>query len=348
MNDLANLRARLQIKSNGSDFDTEAALVKYRVDPSKRIEKPRIVLTCQGSPLATIGNCSLIIGKAKTKKTFLITSMVAAAVCGQSSVSCISGDMEGLEVVLIDTEQAPYHLQQTVDRIIRQTGEDNPENFTAYGLRPLTAAQRLQVIEMIVNGLTGPALIVIDGLRDLLSRGINDESEATEIISKVLKWTYKKECHIMLVLHQNKGDLNARGHIGTEAVNKSETVLSVQRDTKNQQISIVTAEYCRDIDFPAFAFTVGADGLPYEVDQVEATESRKSAEMADNFKHILPGLRSMSYTELCKEYAEISGAADRTVKRHIAQACKSGLIKKSANGIYRLAAESNSEENDPF
>jgi len=67
------------INSNG--FDPIAALIKYKVDISQQIEKPRVILSAyQNSPLATIGNFSLIIGKAKTKKTFLITSMAAAAI----------------------------------------------------------------------------------------------------------------------------------------------------------------------------------------------------------------------------------------------------------------------------
>ena len=32
------------------------------------------------------------------------------------------------------------------------------------------------------------------------------------------------------ILHQNKGDENARGHIGTELNNKAETVLLVEKD----------------------------------------------------------------------------------------------------------------------
>ena len=123
-------------------------------------------------PIATIGNCSLIMGKPKTKKTFLITSIAATAICGKCSISWITGCLPGLDVILVDTEQSPFHLRlRTFDRIIRQTGETVPGNFTAYGLRPLTAWERVQVIETIVDKLERPTLIIIDGLRDLLSRG---------------------------------------------------------------------------------------------------------------------------------------------------------------------------------
>lgn len=330
-----------------SEFNLSEALIQYKVDPSKKVEEPRVILSCNGSPMATVGNCSLIIGKAKTKKTFLITSMASAAICGRSSIGCLSGELAGIEVVLVDTEQSPYHLSRTVERILQQTGDETPENFSAYGLRPLTASQRLQVIDSIIQGLHKPSLIIIDGLRDLLSRGINDEGEATEIMSKILKWTYEKDCHIMLVLHQNKGDMNARGHVGTEAVNKSETVLSVQRDEKNRDMSIVTAEYCRDIDFSPFAFSIGTDGLPYETDQIEGSSNRKINQIAENFTHILPGTRSMNYTELCQEYQEISGLVSSTSKQHISKALKLAILRKDNSGNYRMNSINN-DETVPF
>ncbi len=333
------------INSNG--FDPIAALIKYKVDISQQIEKPRVILSAyQNSPLATIGNFSLIIGKAKTKKTFLITSMAAAAIGKHCPISCINGDLSDMDVVLVDTEQAPYHLHRTVDRILRQTGNAIPENFTAYGLRPLAPSQRVQVVGSIIDKLNRPALIIIDGLRDLLTRGINDETEATEITSKILRWTYEKDCHIMLVLHQNKNDFNARGHVGTEAVNKAETVLSVERDERNRDISIVTAVHCRDIDFPPFYFRIDENGLPVEANQVEASQNHKAVQMSENFAFILPGIQSKTYTELCKEYQETAGVSEPTAKRHIGQALKSNMLKKDKIGSYYMIHQE--EEAVPF
>jgi len=325
-------------------FDPKDALVKYKVDPCKLIEKHRVILSCHhDSPLATIGNCSLIIGKAKTKKTMLITSFAAAAISGRCSIDCITGKLSGLDVILVDTEQAPYHLHRTVDRIIRQAGETIPPNFTAYGLRPLTPSQRLQAIECIVTDLVRPTLIIIDGLRDLLTRGINDESEATDIMSKILKWTYEKDCHIMLVLHQNKGDMNARGHVGTEAVNKSETVLSVSVDNKDRDISIVTPEYCRDLDFGSFSFTIQDDGLPHEIEGNESGLTNTVADMIENFTFILSGKLPMRYTELVVQYQEVSAKVSATARKHISAALKKKILRKDDKGLYHLYKISGAE-----
>ncbi len=83
---------------------------------------------------------------------------------------------------------------------------------------------------------TGIGLVIIDGIRDMVY-DINSPSESTRIISKLMQWTDDRQIHIHTILHQNKGDENARGHIGTELNNKAETVLLVEKDKRNGDIS---------------------------------------------------------------------------------------------------------------
>jgi hypothetical protein len=86
----------------------------------------------------------------------------------------------------------------------------------------------------------------------------------------------------MTVLHQNKGDNNARGHLGSELVNKAETVLSITKDNASGY-SIVEAEYCRDKEPEPFAFDIDSDGLPRLVEHWELT-----AEKYQTQKGVLP------------------------------------------------------------
>ena len=48
----------------------------------------------------------------------------------------------------------------------------------------------------------------------------------------------ERDIHIHTVLHQNKGT-RTQGHIGTELSNKAETVLQVEKDENNPDISTV-------------------------------------------------------------------------------------------------------------
>ena len=317
------------------------------IDPLVEILPPPVILSINDSTICTLGNFSLLIGKAKSRKTFLITALAAAAISGECNISGLVGSLpEDRMTILFDTEQSSHHVYKTVQRICTQAGNTNPDNFIAYGLRPLTPSERVEVIDHVIQTIEHPGIVIIDGIRDLMSRGINDETESTEIISKILKWTHEYQLHIMLVLHQNKNDFNARGHIGTEAVNKAETVLSVSKDTQNPEISIVTPEYCRDIEFEPFAFQINFDGLP-ELSVMSEPVNNKLVTIQENFKHLLPGMVTMSYNELRKEYAEVGGVADRTATRHISKAMKSKFITKGIDGNYKLTSQ-NEDYKAPF
>ena len=114
-------------------------------------------------------------------------------------------------------------------------------------------------------------LVIIDGIRDLLL-DINNAGESVEVINKMMEWSSKYDLHIHCVLHQNKGDNNVRGHIGTEMNNKAETVLVITKSTTNPDISEVKAMHIREKEFKPFAFTVNEEGLPEIVEHTPEKE----------------------------------------------------------------------------
>ena len=106
---------------------------------------------------------------------------------------------------------------------------------------------------------------------------INDEEQATMIVSKLMKWSEERNLHIVTVLHQNKSDTNARGHIGTELINKAETVLEVAKSEIDDSISIVTPMQCRNKEPEVFAFEINEFGLPIISENFELrTETKKN------------------------------------------------------------------------
>ena len=106
----------------------------------------------------------------------------------------------------------------------------------------------MAVIKEVITKTPNVGMVAIDGIRDLLKTGINDEQAATELTSLFLKWSYDLNLHIVLLLHQNKGDEHARGHIGSEVVNKAETTISVTKEGNNNMFRVV-CEDSRDIPF---------------------------------------------------------------------------------------------------
>ena len=73
----------------------------------KEYEQEPEVLKIGGVPVGTLGNFSASIGKAKSKKTFNVSAMVAAALSGKEVLNYTTAFPDGKNRILyIDTEQS--------------------------------------------------------------------------------------------------------------------------------------------------------------------------------------------------------------------------------------------------
>jgi predicted ATP-dependent serine protease len=161
-------------------------------------------------------------------------------------------------VLYIDTEQSPADVQKITRRVKKIVG--NEDKLFMYGLRPLSPKQRIKAIQILLEKHKVDVL-VIDGVRDLLM-DINNAVESTEVMTLLMRWSFDYDLHIATVLHQNKGDGNSRGHIGTELNNKSEAILRVTKDETDSSVSWIEEVFGRGKGFDKFSFYVNENGLP--------------------------------------------------------------------------------------
>lgn len=242
-----------------------ALLERLRVDSTIEVSQPPKALEiCFGQNsfiLGSLGNFSLVQGKAKSRKSFFLSALTAAAASPDMVCEHLRGYIYPRRVVYIDTEQGDYHVAKAKKRIQEMAGLQgniNYDHFDYYPLRSLdTNALRLAAVEYLFRTKEDIGYMVIDGIADVASKGVNDEEEATMIASKLLKWTADYNCHITVVLHENKHDRNAKGHLGQYIVQKSETTLSAKKSESNRDITEISPEYTRNIEPPAFEMTIG-------------------------------------------------------------------------------------------
>ncbi len=226
---------------------------------------PPETLRVNGSTIGTLGNFSASTGKAKSKKTFNVSAIVAAALTNRE-VLCYSASFpeDKRKILYIDTEQSKFHCQKVMKRILRLAelpADADCPYLLFVAMRELSPEKRRTVIDYMLSNIEGIGLVVIDGIRDLMY-DINNPTESTEIINLLMRWSSSYNLHIHTVLHLNKGDDNTRGHIGTELNNKAETVLQVTKCQADANISEVKAMHIRDKDFEPFAFRINEDSLP--------------------------------------------------------------------------------------
>lgn len=228
-------------------------------------ETPPQIIWIDNSTIATLGNFSASTGKAKSKKTFNVSAIVAASLAGKQVLNYRAHLPEGRRRILyVDTEQSRFHCHNVLERILRLAGlptTTDSENLDFICLREYSPAVRISVIDYALRQDKGYGLVIIDGIRDLML-DINSTGESVEVINKMMEWSSRYNLHIHCVLHLNKGDNNVRGHIGTEMSNKAETVLVISKNNERPSISEVHALHIREKEFKPFAFTVNEGGLP--------------------------------------------------------------------------------------
>jgi hypothetical protein len=256
-----------------------------KIDVTETIPPPQTAIEINGEIFGTLGNFSLITGKAKAKKSFFISMAVSTAVSSDTLHGILKNKLpsDKKEVLYFDTEQGKYHVQMAVKRICEQIKVSNPENLHAYFLRSKSPAERLEFIEYLIYEMPNVGVVFIDGIKDLIT-SINDESEASMITTKLMKWTEERNIHLVTVLHQNKGDNNnARGHIGTELTNKAETVGTVTVVEGDKSISSVEASSCRNKEFEPFSFSIDENGIPFVLEAYE--QPIKKDKRTDKVEH---------------------------------------------------------------
>lgn len=240
-------------------------------------EQSASVLMVDDSTIGTLGNFSASIGKAKSKKTFNVSAIAAAALKNGTVLHYRAYFPEGKRKILyVDTEQGKNHCQIVLNRILRLAGlpkDCDADNLTMLALRKYSPEVRLAITEEAIGMIPDLGLVIIDGIRDFI-HDINSPGESTDVISKFMQWTDDRQIHIHTVLHQNKNDEHARGHIGTELNNKAETIMQVEVDKEDKNISVVEAVHIRDREFEPFAFRINEEVLPESVESYLPKEKK--------------------------------------------------------------------------
>ena len=128
------------------------------------------------------------------KKSFFIASICAAALRGEPKErDGLIGHLGERKVVYIDTEMGDFHVSKQKERINLMASlniKENTDRFEFFAFHKCESnAQRMALIELAIKTVDNIGLLIIDGIADVSTKGINDEEEATMISSKLLKWT---------------------------------------------------------------------------------------------------------------------------------------------------------------
>lgn len=314
------LNTTLKDSDNFSKLQPIEGWRKYRIKVTDTIQEPQPIIKQGDKIVVSRGNILTVQGRAKTYKTFLVSGMVAASL---DEGLGMNGTRDVSRVLYVDTEQSDAHTQIVLKRIYRLLDmplDTEDDSVIMLALRKENATERLSYAIQAIEELR-PDLVVIDGIRDLVA-DFNSIDESSKVVGKLMELSATYNCAIVTIIHQNKGDNNARGHLGTELMNKSETVLQVVRD---KSVATVAPVHCRNIEVDEFSFTV-IDGLPQLCDKPKATANRE--ELLGIFSEIFTNSLWVKRREIVERLMAKMDMPERNAQRKVKAAIKAEILEE--------------------
>lgn len=331
-------------------------------DDKRVVNVPPPIISIDESSIATNGNIISILGQAKAGKSAVISGIIA----GMINKNPINVDTLGFKVtpntdnkavIHFDTEQSFHDWHRSQKNILtRAKTPSKPDFYNSVYLRNYDIAKRIEIIKetckVMSQEFNGIHAIFIDGIADLV-HSVNDEKESYEIIDSLMKLSNQYKTIIVIIIHLNPGSLEkARGHLGSQLIRKSESVLSVTKG-KESDISRVKPSDFRNagaFDTPTIEFIWDKEkkqhsfvGFNYADYNKEQTKKEVGIE---TIQEILDENPPLSFTKLKTLIVEISGVSESTAKRAIKDATDKGLILKTEKGKYILPIEEDESEKD--
>ncbi|PVY43265.1 hypothetical protein [Pontibacter virosus] len=226
------------------------------------------------------------------------------------------------------TEQFPYALQ-SIQLKAGYAKTDHPDNFEYISLLQVPRKHRFETLDMYLKQLQqrtpNPLFIVLDVSTDCIE-DFNKVDKSMELIDLMNIAINEHNVIFLCLIHENPRSDKARGHFGTELMNKASTVMQVgfEKDANQNDTDLIRVKYlkCRSTarHTPFYMkYSDVAKGLVLADDSEVSglVNSRKhKAPAEDMIEHIEMYLgdgeqmkRRDLMDKLCKEF----GAKDRTI-----------------------------------
>jgi len=147
------------------------------------------------------------------------------------------------------TDQLPYALQ-SIQIKAGYSKQDKPENYDFTSLLEIERTQRFEslksYIDMIRKQTDKHVVLILDVVTDCIA-DFNKVDETMKLIDLMNISINKYDITFICIIHENPAGQKARGHLGTEIMNKASTVMQVsfEKDSQNNDTDIIRVKYLK-------------------------------------------------------------------------------------------------------
>lgn len=320
-------------RADGPTGGVPDALARCRVDIWAGDDPPVPFLFRfeDGSGIMARGNLQVVKGREKTgKSAFGVVLITAAQGGGFLGVSPV----EETRVLWLDTEQDCNTLRKRARKAVAMAQvEPGSERMAVYTLKGDSPAERLKKALAAMRQEKAD-FVFLDGLADLCE-DFNDNKECAAVVGALASVAEELWCAVLCVIHTNKRDDEARGHLGTIAQQKASEVYEMKRAGST---ATVTQALTRFAGAPDVVFEFGEDfSLLHAYGGLSAEEARRR-DMQNDFAALFAGQEEWRYTPLCEAYAKLKGVSFSQAQKVVKRAKDEGVLQQDEKKRYHLAA----------
>ena len=179
------------------------------------------------------GDLVNFFGREKTRKS---AAAACAASCylkdGANKSLLFKAEFDGRNLVHFDTEQSEYYHHKLSCEMMHQANlstKAHPSNLFSYHIMPYSKIDRLNFIKYSIDKIPNIGCVFVDGIVDLC-RNYNDLEESSDLVTFFMNMAASRNFLLMPVLHNARSTGGARGHLGTELLNKANCNINVTKE----------------------------------------------------------------------------------------------------------------------
>ncbi len=199
---------------------------------------------------------NIIQGKSGVHKSRLVEIFLASIISGfprEEHLGFLVSQSYKPLCLLADTErnlneQLPYAIQQ-IKRLTGTPKEKDLKDFYPVSLIDVERHKRFESLKILIDNLQEqkeqPLFIVLDVVTDCIEN-FNDPKASLQLIDLMNVYINEYNITFLCVIHENPNSSDkARGHLGTELMNKASTVLQIGFENSESELIKVKYLKCR-------------------------------------------------------------------------------------------------------
>jgi hypothetical protein len=232
---------------------------KIAENKSKPISFSQPIMWQKENPVFFPKTINVIQGKAGVHKSRLAETICASLLkkpdCNRDLLDFRAAPLKRYAICYVDTErnlsdQLPYSLQQ-IQTKAGYSIEEHPYGYDYISLLEFAREERFDMLNMYLEHIRTKfpmhVFIVLDVITDCVFN-FNDTKDSMKLIDMMNQSINRYDVTFLCLIHENPGSVDkARGHLGTEILNKASTVIQIgfEKDAENHNTDLIKVAYLK-------------------------------------------------------------------------------------------------------